>query len=175
MGAGIGGGSADAAFMLTMLNEYFELDLSTQHLEAYALQLGSDCPFFIENSPKYVMGRGEIMEAIDIQLNGYYLGLVFPEVHVSTKEAYAGVIPKNPAKSVKDIIENYPIPDWKVLLKNDFEESVVAKFTELQQIKEKLYETGAIYAAMTGSGSTYYGLFKGKPENDLIDRVIKLE
>ncbi len=175
MGAGIGGGSADAAFMLTMLNEYFSLNLSIEKLEGYALQLGSDCPFFIENSPKYVKGRGEIMELVNIQLEGYYLGLVFPGVHVSTKEAYSGVIPKTPELSVKGIIENYPISDWRELLSNDFEESVTSRINELQMIKEKLYEAGALYASMTGSGSTFYGIFKNSPDRKIIDKIVELK
>ncbi len=174
MGAGIGGGSADAAFMLKILNDYFDLRISTQKLEDFALKLGSDCPFFIENTPKYVTGRGEQMKPIPIELKGYYLGLIFPGVHVSTKAAYAGIIPKTPSLSVEEIIENYPIRQWKSLLKNDFEESVITQLPQLKGIKERLYEAGALYASMTGSGSTFYGIFKESPDNKFIDKVMKL-
>ncbi len=173
MGAGMGGGSADGAFMLTLLNDYFELNISTQELEQYALKLGSDCPFFIENKPKLVSGRGEVFENTKLDLSGYYLALVYPDIHISTGVAYGGVKPQKPEISVKEIIEQYPIEEWNKLLKNDFESGVFNKFPILQDIKNKLYENGAIYASMTGSGSTIFGIFKEQPVNNY-DTVLKL-
>ncbi|MBK6264037.1 4-(cytidine 5'-diphospho)-2-C-methyl-D-erythritol kinase [Marivirga sp. S37H4] len=174
MGAGIGGGSADGAFMLKLLNDYFKLNLSTEKLENYALKLGSDCPFFIQNKPKLVSGRGEIFEDIAVDLQGYFVGLVFPGIHIGTKEAYNGIHPKNPETPIKEIIENHPLKDWKNNLKNDFEESVFKQHPTLALIKNKLYDSGAIYASMTGSGSTMYGIFKEKPEGSIVDQLYNL-
>jgi 4-diphosphocytidyl-2-C-methyl-D-erythritol kinase len=165
MGAGMGGGSADGAFMLTLLNDYFNLKISTEKLEAYALDLGSDCPFFIENKPKLVSGRGEIFENTKLDLSGYYLAIVYPDIHISTAEAYSGVKPQKPEISVKEIIENYSIEKWKGLLKNDFEDGIFKKYAQLDEIKNNFYENGALYASMTGSGSTMFGIFKEAPIN----------
>jgi 4-diphosphocytidyl-2-C-methyl-D-erythritol kinase len=159
MGAGMGGGSADGAFMLTLLNDYFKLNISKEKLEEYALKLGSDCPFFIENKPKLVTGRGELFEETSIDLSGYYIGLVFPAIHISTAEAYNGIIPLKAEISVKESIENHPIEEWKMILKNDFEKGIFRTHPELQAIKNKFYDDGAVYASMTGSGSTIFGLF----------------
>ncbi|HET8859167.1 4-(cytidine 5'-diphospho)-2-C-methyl-D-erythritol kinase [Marivirga sp.] len=159
MGAGMGGGSADGAFMLTLLNEYFELNISIEKLESYALKLGSDCPFFIENKPKLVSGRGELFENTSLDLFGHHLALVYPDIHISTAEAYSGVKPQMPEISVEEIIEHHPIVEWKGKLKNDFEEGIFKKYPELQKIKNKFYDAGAIYASMTGSGSTMFGIF----------------
>lgn len=173
MGAGMGGGSADGAFMLTLLNEYFDLGIANEELEAYALQLGSDCPFFIENKPKLVSGRGELFESTELDLSGYYLTLVYPNIHISTAEAYSGVTPKKPEISVKDIIENYSMEDWKGLLKNDFEFGIFEKYPKLEDLKNKFYKDGAIYASMTGSGSTIFGIFKEQPKNSY-DTILEL-
>ncbi len=174
MGAGIGGGSADGAFMLKLLNDFYKLDLSLEKLEMYALQLGSDCPFFIQNKPKLVTGRGEIFNDIDINLKGYYLGLVFPGIHIGTKEAYSGITPKTPESSVKEVIENHSIDQWKGLLQNDFEKNVFKLHLKLADAKEQLYNSGALYASMTGSGSTMYGIFENEPTSDFIDQTIEL-
>lgn len=176
MGAGMGGGSADGAFMLTLLNEYFKLEISTEKLEEYALQLGSDCPFFIENKPKLVSGRGELFENTSLDLSGYYLALVYPDIHISTAEAYSGVNPKKSKIPVKEIIENYAVEKWKGLLKNDFEDGVFEKYPQLHDIKNDFYNSGAIYASMTGSGSTIFGIFdKSIISNEIhADLVIKL-
>jgi len=173
MGAGMGGGSADGAFMLSLLDEYFKLNISTEKLETYALQLGSDCPFFIENKPKLVSGRGEIVKNTQLDLSGYYLALVYPDIHISTTEAYSGIIPQTPEASVKEIIEDYPIEKWKGLLKNDFEEGIFDKHPQLNEIKNEFYEKGAIYSSMTGSGSTLFGIFKNPPKNTY-DLVVEL-
>ena len=174
MGAGIGGGSADASFMLNMLNEKFGLNCSIQQLENYALQLGSDCPFFIENTPKYVTGRGEHFAPINISLEGYYLGLIFPGLHIGTKEAYSAVTPEAPRQSVKQIIEDHPIEEWRHYLKNDFEQSAFQLYPALKKEKEKLYDAGAVYASMTGSGSTLYGIFKKEPDQHIVNKILEL-
>lgn len=163
MGAGLGGGSADGAFTLKTLNELFKLNLTSSQLEAYALQLGSDCPFFIKNEPVLAKGRGEQLEAIDSGLSGYYLAIHNPDIHVSTKEAYAGVTPQAPSKSIEEIIQS-PIQEWKGQLVNDFESSIFPNHAEIEQLKNGMYEAGAIYASMTGSGSTVFGLFKRNVE-----------
>jgi len=158
IGAGLGGGSADGAFALKALNELFKLELSIIELENYALQLGADCPFFIENSPKYITGIGEKMMNINLDLSPYKLKFIFPELHISTTEAYEGVIPNRPETNLLDLI-NQPIENWKSVVKNDFEISAFEKYPQLKKIKEKLYADGAIYASMTGSGSVLYGVF----------------
>jgi len=158
IGAGLGGGSADGAFVLKALSTLFDLQLSNAELEKYALQLGADCPFFIENTSKYVAGIGEKMFAIDLDLSYYEIRLVNPKIHISTKEAYSGVVPQIPELSVEEIIK-LPIKEWKSKLKNDFEVSAFAKYPQLEEIKERLYADGAIYASMTGSGSVFYGVF----------------
>ena len=158
IGAGLGGGSADGAFALIALNEIFKLELSVIELEYYALQLGADCPFFIENSPKYITGIGEKMMHIDLDLSRYKLKFIFPGLHISTAEAYESVIPNRTETNLMDLI-NQPIENWKKTLKNDFEIAAFAKYPKLKKTKEKLYADSAIYASMTGSGSVIYGLF----------------
>lgn len=174
MGAGMGGGSADGTFTLTLLNQYFKLKLSTEQLEDYALQLGSDCPFFIHNKAQLVSGRGEEFEPISVDLKGYYLGLVYPGLHIGTKEAYSGVSPKQPETPIKKILENIPLQEWKHFLKNDFEDSVFQLYPKLATIKSQLYDAGAIYASMTGSGSTMYGIFEHPIDNEIIDKMVSL-
>lgn len=159
MGAGLGGGSADAAFMLNMMDEYFQLMLGDEYLEVLALELGSDCPFFIKNKPVLARGRGEEFESIKIDLSGKQLVLVTPNIHVSTAQAYALSIPAKPQKPIAEILKQ-PIKSWKDELVNDFEISVFDKFPELAHIKQLLYDAGAIYASMSGSGATVYGLFE---------------
>lgn len=161
MGAGLGGGSADAAFMLKMLDAYFHLILGDEYLEVLALELGSDCPFFIKNEPVLAEGRGEEFSPVQLNLYGYFLVLVLPKVHVSTAQAYAGVKPSEPKLSIREVIKK-PIQEWKGVLKNDFEASVFEAFPELAQLKQSLYDTGAIYASMSGSGSAIYGIFDDK-------------
>lgn len=158
MGAGLGGGSADAAFALRMLNQLCSLDLSTTALKTYALELGSDCPFFIDNTPCWATGRGENLTPLEIDLTPYRLLLVNPGIHVSTASAFAGIRPVEPAQSIKAIIQ-LPVNEWKDLLVNDFENTVFAQFPAIGQVKENMYREGALYASMTGSGSTVYGLF----------------
>jgi 4-diphosphocytidyl-2-C-methyl-D-erythritol kinase len=162
MGAGLGGGSADGAFALTLMNRLFDLFLDDFILEDYAAQLGSDCPFFIENKPKIATGRGEILEPIDINLKGDHILLVKPPIHIGTKEAYEGITPKSPEFDLKSILKDKSI--WKEKLVNDFENSIFPNHPQLIEIKQQLYDMGAYYAAMSGSGSTLFGLFKGAPK-----------
>ena len=159
IGAGLGGGSADASFTLKSLNELFDLNLNNKELEKYALRLGADCPFFIDNTPKLVEGIGEKMTSIDLDLSNYEIRLVNPDIHISTKEAYSGIVPKTPVLSVEKIIE-LPIIEWKGKLKNDFEESVFEKHLQLEVIKDELYKQGSIYSSMSGSGSIVFGIFE---------------
>ncbi|MGZ8556942.1 MAG: 4-(cytidine 5'-diphospho)-2-C-methyl-D-erythritol kinase [Chitinophagaceae bacterium] len=158
-GAGLGGGSADAAFTLSLLNKQFQLNLSTRQLINYALQLGSDCPFFIINQPCFAAGRGEILEQITIDLSAYKFIIVNPGIHISTSAAFSGITPALPPKSVMDIIQQ-PIETWKNELINDFEKIVFKQHTEIETIKNKFYASGAVYSSMSGSGSTVYGIFE---------------
>lgn len=166
MGAGLGGGSADGAFMLSMLNKKFQLNLSEPQLLKYSLQLGSDCPFFIINKPCFGKGRGENLVPAKVDLSAYKIVLVNPGIHVSTKEAFSNLSPGMPAKSIQDIIAQ-PISTWKDELMNDFEKNVFEQFPAIKEIKNILYDAEAIYASMTGSGSTVYGIFKSDAELNL--------
>lgn len=157
-GAGLGGGSADAAFTLSMLVSAFKLPVSEGQMLTYALQLGSDVPFFLYNRPMYATGRGEVMTPIDLDLSSYRLKIVKPDIHVSTKEAYAGITPKESNIFLPNILQQ-DVRTWNGLVVNDFEESVFAKHPELSKIKESLYRDGALYAAMSGSGSAVFGIF----------------
>lgn len=158
MGAGLGGGSADAASMLRLVDRTFALNLSAERLAEYALRLGSDCPYFLLEKPAIGQGRGEVLEPIPLSLKGYFLLIVVPPVHISTAEAYAGVTPKTPGEDLQTILKR-PLKEWKNKLVNDFESSVFGKFPEVAGIKEKLYGHGAVYASLSGSGSAVYGLF----------------
>ncbi len=158
MGAGLGGGSADGAFTLKLLSDLFNLNLSTDQLIYYAIVLGSDCPFFIVNKPCYATGRGEILEEIKLDLSPYKIVIVNPGIHINTAAAFSKIKPAIPAKSIKEIIQQ-PIATWRHELKNDFEDVVFEEYTEVSVIKNELYKTGAIYASMSGSGSTVYGIF----------------
>ncbi|MES2849228.1 MAG: 4-(cytidine 5'-diphospho)-2-C-methyl-D-erythritol kinase [Bacteroidota bacterium] len=163
MGAGLGGGSADAAFTLKMLNDKFHLNLSTEQLIQYSLCLGSDCPFFIINKPCFATGRGELLQPIELSLTGYYLILINPGIHINTGWAFSQ-LKNEPAenrlsKNLQQHI-NGPITNWRNTISNDFETPVFAAHPALKEIKESLYSNGAIYAAMSGSGSTIFGLFE---------------
>lgn len=159
IGAGLGGGSSDGAFMLSLLNKKYNLQLSYQQLIDYALQLGSDCPFFIKNKPCIATGRGEQMQEIDLDLSPYKIVIVNPGIHINTGWAFSILQPNEPQKGLENVIRQ-PIETWREELKNDFEEPVFAQHPEIKNIKEELYYKGAIYASMSGSGSTVYGLFK---------------
>lgn len=159
VGAGLGGGSADGAFTLHILNKKFNIGLTEKQLSVYALQLGSDSPFFILNKPCFATGRGEILEQVNIDLSAYKILIVHPGIHISTAWAFMNIIPAAREKTIKEIILQ-PVVSWKEELKNDFEEPVFSKHPEIKSIKEKLYQTGAVYASMTGSGSAVYGIFE---------------
>lgn len=163
IGAGLGGGSADAAFTIKALNQLFSLDLSTEKQQNYARSLGSDCAFFIENKPMYCFGKGDQFEEIALRLTGKWIMLVNPGLHISTAEAYAGVKPQTPVEDLRQLLQR-PIEHWRDFVKNDFEKNLFKKHSILPQIKEKLYELGAQYASMSGSGSTVYGIFDHEPD-----------
>ena len=158
MGAGLGGGSADAAFVLLLLNEQFSLGLSQEKLVAYALQLGSDCPFFIMNKPCFATGRGEMMEPVELDLSAYRLAIINPRIHVNTAMAFKHITPGENSTDLKALIAR-PADTWKEAIVNDFEQPVFLQHPAIREIKEKLYEQGALYASMSGSGSTVFGIF----------------
>lgn len=168
-GAGLGGGSSDGAHMLNLLNEKFKLGISKTALKKYALKLGSDCPFFIDNQPAIATGRGEKLEIMPFTLQEKYLVILKPDVHVSTAEAYSGVNPGEPELEIKDILLNHDISEWQELLVNDFEESVFKNYPELAEIKKDLIKKGAQYAAMSGSGSSVFGIFENRIDLDLLE------
>jgi 4-diphosphocytidyl-2C-methyl-D-erythritol kinase len=159
LGAGLGGGSSDAAFTLQLLNKKFNLTIPEKEIFEYALELGSDCPFFLLNQPSLATGRGERLEKINISLSDYKIALINPRIHISTAEAFRHITPTIPARKISEIIMQ-PIETWKHELCNDFEKYVFEKYPEVKKIKEDLYKSGALYAAMSGSGSTMFGIFK---------------
>lgn len=162
LGAGLGGGSSDGAFTLKLLNNLFHLDLSHDALSELALELGSDCPFFLLNQSCFAQGRGEIIEPVPVDLSGYKIVIINPGLHISTARAFSLLdFPdsKNPERNLKETIQ-MPVEHWKNELVNDFEEPVFNEFPVLNTIREDLYKAGAVYASMSGSGSTIYGIFK---------------
>ncbi len=164
IGAGLGGGSADAALTLKQLNGLFGLGLSLAQLETYARPLGADCAFFIQNRPMYCVQKGDVFEEINVDLRGYHIVMVYPNVAISTAEAYAGIRPHQPEVPLRALLEA-PIEQWRNTVHNDFEASLFPRYPVLAGIKAQLYEQGAVYAAMTGSGSTVFGLFSGEPNS----------
>lgn len=170
MGAGLGGGSADGAFMLKLLNDLCKLELDNNYLEDMALELGSDCPFFINNSPCFAMGRGERMYPVQLDLSAYSIQLICPEnLSISTREAFSIITPRTASYDLRQLTE-LPIDRWKDNVKNDFEYPVFQQHPILSTIKKELYAQGAIYASMSGSGSTIYGIFpKGKKADITLD------
>ena len=161
--AGMGGGSSDCAYMLVLLNQQFHLGLTEKQLIDYAAQLGADCAFFILSRPCYAEGIGEKLQPIDLSLNGYYLAVVRPDIPVPTKEAFSRIHPHYPAQNCRETVMQ-PVETWRDTLVNDFEESVFTLHPEIGDIKQQLYNMGATYAAMTGSGSALFGLFKECPD-----------
>ncbi len=158
-GAGLGGGSADASFMIRLLNTRFDLGLSKMDMEEYASTLGADCAFFISNSPTLATGIGNKFSPLSLSLKGYGICIIKPDVFVSTREAFALIRPHRAAHALTEIISR-PVEEWKEYLINDFEESVFPQYPEIATIKEKLYQTGALYASMSGSGSSVFGIFR---------------
>lgn len=157
-GAGLGGGSADAAFMLKIVNEFCRLNITPDELEKMAAIIGADCPFFIRNTPVFASGTGNVFEPVALSLKGYYLCLIKPDVWVSTPEAYSMVKPARPEVSLKKIITR-PVEEWKEWMVNDFEKSVFGRHPVIGALKDALYEAGAVYASMSGSGSSVFGIF----------------
>jgi 4-diphosphocytidyl-2-C-methyl-D-erythritol kinase len=173
MGAGLGGGSADGAFMLLLFNEYCQLRLGKDDLFQLALQLGSDCPFFIYNSPQFATGRGEIMNPSLVDLSEYSIQLICSDLHISTGEAFK-LIEADPAPFDLRNLHQLPIEEWKDFISNDFEGPVFKGHPQLAIIKSELYGQGAIYASMTGSGSAIYGIFpKGKKATLEVDTAFE--
>lgn len=168
-GAGLGGGSADAAFMLKALNKMFNLKITAKKLEILAAKLGADCPVFIRNKPVFASGIGNVFTPIDLSLAGYFLLLVKPDIHVSTPEAYSLVKPIRTENSLLELIKQ-PIAEWRNTIKNDFETSVFIRYPAIEEIKNKLFKMGALYSSMSGSGSSVYGIFENEPaKNDLFE------
>jgi 4-diphosphocytidyl-2-C-methyl-D-erythritol kinase len=163
IGAGLGGGSADAAFFIRLLNQNFELGLTDDRMMNYARQLGADCAFFIQNKPLFAFDKGDEFEPIRLDLSNYKIVLVMPPVHVSTAEAYGGVKPAPVKDSLMELVYR-PIAEWKKFIKNDFEASVFKNHPEIRGVKAALYEAGAIYASMSGSGASVFGIFDRVPD-----------
>ena len=163
IGAGLGGGSADAAFALKALNEVFVLDLAIDKLENYARRLGSDCAFFIQNKPVLALDKGDAFEEITLDLRGTACLVAYPNLHISTAEAYARIVPQAPAQPLREVLAG-PIATWPATVKNDFEAALTPTYPILAEIKQRLYKAGAAYASLSGSGSAVYGLFPGVPE-----------
>lgn len=165
--AGLGGGSSDAAFMIRMLDERFRLNMGNAEMERYAVKLGADCAFFITAKPSFATGRGEILSPVCNKPgnmdNGYYIGIVKPDIAISTAEAYMSITPSKPAKCCRDIVCQ-PIETWRKELVNDFEKPIFARHPVLADIKDKLYDMGAVYAQMSGSGSAMFGIFRYRPD-----------
>lgn len=166
MQAGLGGGSADGAFMIRLLDERFRLNMGIAEMERYASRLGSDCAFFITTEPSFGTGRGEVLEPVNIaeqNLQGYYIAIVKPAIAVSTREAFKQIICRQPEHCCRDIVRQ-PVETWKTVLTNDFEEPAFKQHPELADIKQRLYDLGAVYAQMSGSGSAFFGLFRTDPQ-----------
>ena len=166
MQAGLGGGSADGAFMIRLLDERFRLNMGIAEMERYASRLGSDCAFFITTEPSFATGRGEVLEPVNIaeqNLQGYYISIVKPTIAVSTREAFQQIICRQPEHCCRDIVRQ-PVETWKTVLTNDFEEPAFKQHPELDDIKQRLYDLGAVYAQMSGSGSAFFGLFRTEPQ-----------
>lgn len=165
--AGLGGGSSDGAFMIRLLDERFRLNIGIKEMERYAVQLGSDCPFFITAEPSFATGRGEVLMPADKpqgNLDAYYIGIVKPDIAVSTREAYQALESRRPEHCCRDIVKQ-PIETWRDSLTNDFEGPVFSQHPELGRIKDALYSLGAVYAQMSGSGSAIYGIFREEPQS----------
>ncbi|OGX84811.1 4-(cytidine 5'-diphospho)-2-C-methyl-D-erythritol kinase [Hymenobacter lapidarius] len=158
IGAGLGGGSADAAFALRAVNELFGLGISSETLEGYARRLGADCAFFIQNKPVLAVERGDVFQEIDLSLTGTGCVVVYPNLHISTPEAFAGITPRPPAHALREALAQ-PLETWRDIVSNDFEQSLAPKYPVLAAIKQQLYAAGATYASLSGSGSAVYGLW----------------
>ncbi|NLZ94795.1 MAG: 4-(cytidine 5'-diphospho)-2-C-methyl-D-erythritol kinase, partial [Bacteroidales bacterium] len=170
-GAGLGGGSSDGAFMLNLLNETFSLGYNNNDLHQFAVKLGADCAFFLKNKPVFASGIGDQLENIELSLDQYYMMVVKPNIFVSTKEAYTNIVPKQSKRSLKEIVK-LPIQEWHNCMHNDFETSIFKKYPAIAEIKESLYDSGALYASMSGSGTSVYGFFDKKPALNFPDYFV---
>jgi 4-diphosphocytidyl-2-C-methyl-D-erythritol kinase len=172
-GAGLGGGSSDAAYLLKAVNRHFSLSIDESDLRSMALELGSDCPFFIDGDPAFATGRGEKLEIINPVLCGYYLIIANPGVAINTREAYLNCVPGRAASALSKLIE-HDISEWKELIFNDFESYAFRKFPVIGKIKAEFYNSGALYSSMSGSGSSVYGIFPERPRRlpDILQRVV---
>lgn len=173
VGAGLGGGSADAAFTLELVNQRFKLGLSDEELLKYAKKLGADCAFFIKNEPTFAFNKGDEFDNIKVDLSNYFLVVVMPKIHVSTANAYANVKPQKPEKSIREIIQQ-PTETWKNSLINDFEDSVFKKHPAIAEIKTELYSAGAIFALLSGSGASVFGIFEKNVNLELLEKENKI-
>lgn len=168
IGAGLGGGSSDAAFFIRLMNEEFKLGLSVDEMTDYARRLGADCAFFVENKPVFAFERGDEFEPVKLDLSAYKIVLVMPPVHISTSEAFRGIVPAQPKESLFDLIQ-MPIADWKKYIRNDFETPIFKNHAEIRGVKAALYEAGAIYSSMSGSGASVFGIFEETPDLEFLE------
>ena len=173
IGAGLGGGSSDAAFCIKIIDGLFHLNLSWGEKHHYARQIGSDCSFFVTNKPAFAEGKGDHLESANLNLTGYYFILVNPDIHISTASAYAGASAKKPKNSLEELIATLPVSKWKNNIENDFENSIFVKYPSIKKIKQQLYDLGATYASMSGSGSSVYGIFYSPPEEKKLRKHFK--
>jgi len=162
IGSGLGGGSSNAAFLIKSINDFFELGLENEKMQQLASEIGSDCPFFIKNKTSLISGRGELINPLKLSLTGLHLVLIVPGFGISTREAYSLVAPKA-SGSLAEIVSK-PVESWKKNLKNDFETTLFVKHPELKRLKEELYKSGAVYASMSGSGSSIFGIYENQPK-----------
>ena len=169
IGAGLGGGSADAGYFIRLINDAFDLKLNLDDMRNYARALGADCAFFIESVPVFAFGKGDEFEAVSLDLSKYHLALVMPPTHVSTAEAYRGVKPAPVSQSLKDLIQR-PVAEWRKHIKNDFEDHIFKSHPEIRGVKAALYEAGALYASMSGSGASVFGIFEHKPNLEFLEK-----
>jgi 4-diphosphocytidyl-2-C-methyl-D-erythritol kinase len=172
IGAGLGGGSSDAAFTIKLLNTFFKIGMDDAQMMKFAAKLGADCAFFIKNSPSLAAGVGEKLSNIDVSLAGKFMLLIYPDIHISTRVAFADMIPQVPSKKIADILSQQRLSQWKHDLVNDFENSLFNKFPVLKNIKTTLYNAGAQYASMSGSGSCMYGIFEKETEVEIPQNYI---
>lgn len=170
-GAGLGGGSADGAFALKLMNDFFELHLSEKDLKRYAAMLGSDCPFFIANRIQLVSGRGELMEDIGLDLDGIHIAIIHPSIHIKTAGAFSLITPRPASFDLRNL-PTLPPAEWKRKLVNDFEAPIFTQYPQIGVVKDKLYDLGAFYASMSGSGSAVYGLFHQEPDLSVFENSI---